>query len=116
MVERKKGRIMNIASGRGLSGQPRGAHYAASKAGVIAFTKSLAQELAPYNVLVNAIAPGATDTPMAHGGLSTLEDFCLVERGSPPITTSGFKYLDVFGSLFNLSSGSETHEPKNIVP
>lgn len=73
MIERKQGRIINIASGRGVAGQPRAAHYAASKAGVIAFTKSLAQELAPYNVLVNAIAPGATDTPMARAGSSAEE-------------------------------------------
>ncbi len=67
MVQRKEGRIISIASGRGVAGQANAAHYAASKAGVIAFTKSLAMELAPYSVLVNAIAPGATDTPMARG-------------------------------------------------
>ena len=74
MVQRKEGRIINIASGRGIAGQPRAAHYAASKAGVIVFTKSLAMELAPHNVLVNAIAPGATDTPMSRSG-STEEEF-----------------------------------------
>ncbi|MEE8074031.1 MAG: SDR family NAD(P)-dependent oxidoreductase [Candidatus Binatia bacterium] len=68
MVERKEGRIINIASGRGVAGQPKCSHYAASKAGVIAFTKSLATELAPNNVLVNAIAPGRTDTAMARAG------------------------------------------------
>lgn len=73
MVERKQGRIISIASGRGVAGAPRAAHYAASKAGVIAFTKSLAVELAPYNVLVNAIAPGVTDTPMSRAGFSPEE-------------------------------------------
>jgi NAD(P)-dependent dehydrogenase (short-subunit alcohol dehydrogenase family) len=73
MVKRERGRIINIASGRGVAGQPRAAHYAASKAGVIAFTKSLAVELAPANVTVNAIAPGATDTPMARAGSSPEE-------------------------------------------
>jgi len=73
MAQRKDGRIINIASGRGVAGQPRAAHYAASKAGVIGFTKSLAQELAPNNVIVNAIAPGATDTPMARRGSSEEE-------------------------------------------
>ena len=68
MVQRKDGRIINVASGRGIAGQPRAAHYAASKGGVIAFTKSLAMELAPFNVTVNAIAPGATDTPMSRIG------------------------------------------------
>ncbi|HWP57582.1 MAG TPA: SDR family NAD(P)-dependent oxidoreductase [Candidatus Acidoferrales bacterium] len=73
MIENRRGRIISIASGRGLAGQPNAAHYAASKAGVIAFTKSLAQELAPYNVTANTIAPGATDTPMARGRSSEEE-------------------------------------------
>jgi len=70
MVVRKEGRILSIASGRGVAGAPRSAHYAASKAGVIAFTKSLAVELAPDNVLVNCVCPGATDTPMSRIGYS----------------------------------------------
>ncbi|HEY2988086.1 MAG TPA: SDR family NAD(P)-dependent oxidoreductase [Candidatus Binatia bacterium] len=74
MAGRKSGRIICLASGRGVVGQPRAAHYAASKAGVIAFVKSLAVELAPDNVLVNAIAPGATDTAMSRSG-STEEEW-----------------------------------------
>ena len=74
MTERRSGRILCLASGRGVAGQPGAAHYAASKAGVIAFVKSLAVELAPHNVLVNAIAPGATDTAMARSG-STEEEW-----------------------------------------
>jgi 3-oxoacyl-[acyl-carrier protein] reductase len=74
MTQRKSGRIVCVASGRGVAGQPRAAHYAASKAGVIAFVKSLAVELAPHNVLVNAIAPGATDTAMSRSG-STEEEW-----------------------------------------
>jgi NAD(P)-dependent dehydrogenase (short-subunit alcohol dehydrogenase family) len=74
MTERRSGRILCLASGRGVAGQPRAAHYAASKAGVIAFVKSLAVELAPDNILVNAIAPGATDTAMSRSG-STEEEW-----------------------------------------
>ncbi|NIO10459.1 MAG: SDR family NAD(P)-dependent oxidoreductase [Deltaproteobacteria bacterium] len=73
MVEKKQGRIISIASGRGVTGAPNSAHYAASKGGVIAFTKSLAVELAPHRVLVNALAPGRTDTPMSRAG-STEEE------------------------------------------
>ena len=73
MVERKQGRIISIASGRGVAGAPGAAHYAASKAGVIAFTKSLAAELVPHNVLANAIAPGVTDTAMSRAGYSEEE-------------------------------------------
>ena len=70
MIPRKEGRILSIASGRGVAGAPRSAHYAASKAGVIAFTKSLAVELAPDNITVNCVCPGATDTPMSRIGYS----------------------------------------------
>ena len=73
MSKRRQGRIISIASGRGVAGAPGAAHYAASKAAVIAFTKSLAVELAPDNILVNAIAPGVTDTPMSQAGFSLEE-------------------------------------------
>jgi NAD(P)-dependent dehydrogenase (short-subunit alcohol dehydrogenase family) len=74
MMPRKEGRILSIASGRGVAGQARSAHYAASKAGVIAFTKSLAVELAEHNITVNCVCPGATDTPMSRIGY-TPEEF-----------------------------------------
>jgi NAD(P)-dependent dehydrogenase (short-subunit alcohol dehydrogenase family) len=74
MISKKQGRIISIASGRGVAGQARAAHYAASKAGIIAFSKSLAVELAPYEITVNAICPGATDTPMSRAG-STADEF-----------------------------------------
>lgn len=74
MVERRSGRIICVASGRGIIGQRRAAHYAASKGAVIAFVKSFAEELAPHGVAINAIAPGATDTPMSRAG-STEEDW-----------------------------------------
>ena len=76
MLTRKEGRIINIASGRGVVGGrgERGeSHYAASKGGVIAFTKSLSKELAPHSILVNAIAPGRTDTSMARGAYTEEE-------------------------------------------
>lgn len=64
MVARRSGRIINIASQLGITGGARLSHYAAAKAGVLGLTKSLARELAEYNVLVNAIAPGPIETPM----------------------------------------------------
>lgn len=62
MMARKEGKIVSITSGRGIAGQAGGAAYAASKAGIIAFTKSLALEAAPYGINVNAIAPGRMNT------------------------------------------------------
>ena len=65
MRDRGHGRIINLASLAGQQGGAvAGAHYAASKAGIIVLTKILAQELAPYGVTVNAIAPAAVRTPV----------------------------------------------------
>jgi NAD(P)-dependent dehydrogenase (short-subunit alcohol dehydrogenase family) len=58
------GRIVTISSSAAQSGSKRQAHYAASKGGVIALTKSLALELAPYGITVNTIPPGFIETPM----------------------------------------------------
>ena len=62
MIERGYGRIVNVASIAGKEGNPNAAHYSASKAGLIALTKSLAKELAPRNILVNCITPAAAKT------------------------------------------------------
>ena len=67
MRERNSGRIVNIASINGQKGQVGQANYSASKAGVIGFTKALAQENARKGITVNAICPGYTDTDMMAG-------------------------------------------------
>jgi 2-dehydro-3-deoxy-L-rhamnonate dehydrogenase (NAD+) len=62
MIARGYGRIVNIASVAGKEGNPNAAHYSASKAGVIALTKSLGKELAGYDIAVNAVTPAAART------------------------------------------------------
>ena len=63
MQKQKSGRIINTASNYGVTGSALRTPYAAAKAGIITFTKSLALELAPDGVLANTVAPGPTDTP-----------------------------------------------------
>jgi 3-oxoacyl-[acyl-carrier protein] reductase len=96
MVKRKFGRIVNITSVVGAMGNPGQANYAASKAGLIGFTKSLAREVAAKGVTVNAVAPGFIQTAMTdvlpekvkeqltalipNGRLGTPEDVATVVR------------------------------------
>lgn len=63
-LKQKKGGIVNITSVSGISGMGRQTNYAASKAGIIGFSKSLAKEVAPYNIRVNCLAPGFIETDM----------------------------------------------------
>jgi meso-butanediol dehydrogenase/(S,S)-butanediol dehydrogenase/diacetyl reductase len=64
MMARRQGRIINTASIAGKRGGPRVSAYCASKFAVIGFTQSLAHEVAPYNITVNAVCPGWLDTAM----------------------------------------------------
>ena len=99
MIKRRRGRIVNfssIAAERGA--RTSHAHYAAAKAGVSAFTRSLAYELAPYNVTVNAVAPGMIRTKMTSGALKQREDQYLKQIplgriGSPDEVASLVVYL-----------------------
>jgi 2-dehydro-3-deoxy-L-rhamnonate dehydrogenase (NAD+) len=64
MLQHNQGRIVNIASVAGKEGNPQASHYSASKAGLIALTKSLGKELATRGILVNAVTPAAAKTAM----------------------------------------------------
>jgi 2-hydroxycyclohexanecarboxyl-CoA dehydrogenase len=64
MMERNQGKIVNVASDAGRVGSLGESVYAGSKGGAIAFTKSLAREMARYNINVNCVCPGPTDTPL----------------------------------------------------
>ena len=63
-LKQRSGNIVNMASVSGIHPLPGQVNYAAAKAGVLGFTKSLAREVAPYNIRVNAVAPGFVDTDM----------------------------------------------------
>jgi 3-oxoacyl-[acyl-carrier protein] reductase len=64
MMKAKRGRIINVASVVGLTGNPGQANYAAAKAGILGFTKSLAREVGSRNITANTVAPGFIDTDM----------------------------------------------------
>ncbi len=81
------GKIVNFSSVAGLTGTPSFSVYSATKAAVIMFTKSLAIELAPHNINVNAIAPGNTKTPM-NEDLRTKEEYKPVLKSMSDLTPS----------------------------
>ena len=77
MIAQGYGRIVNIASIAGKEGNPNAAHYSASKAGLIALTKSLGKELAAHDILVNAVTPAAAKTAIFDQMTQTHIDFML---------------------------------------
>ena len=79
MVAQNYGRIVNISSIAGKEGNPNASGYSASKAGVIALTKSLGKELAKHNITVNAITPAAVRTPIFDQMPQTHIDFMLAK-------------------------------------
>jgi len=102
MMAQRSGRIVNIASvagkrGGGLLGN---SCYAASKGGVIAFTKGLAREAGPYNINVNAVCPALTDTDMT-SGLSGIQREAIVQ--SMPLGRAG-KPEDIAAAVCFLAS------------
>ncbi len=86
MRTRQWGRIINIASQLAIKGGTGLTHYSAAKAGVVGLTKALALEMAPHNVLVNAIAPGPIETPLLSG---ISEDWRAAKRAELPLGRFG---------------------------
>jgi 3-oxoacyl-[acyl-carrier protein] reductase len=94
MIARNYGRIVNIASIAGKEGNPNAAHYSASKAGLIALTKSLGKELAGYDIAVNAVTPAAARTAIFDQMTQEHIDFMLSK-----IPRSRFVAVDEVASL-----------------
>ncbi|WP_162917540.1 SDR family NAD(P)-dependent oxidoreductase [Dongia deserti] len=108
MVERKSGRIIHIASIQGFASSGEVGAYNAAKGGIITLTKSMAVELGPYNILVNAVAPGFMSTPMSIiNGVNETEtpEFLewYVKKGKIPLRRTGYPE-DVSGTVIFLAS------------
>ncbi len=98
MMKRRSGRIVNITSIVGLTGNKGQANYAASKAGLIGFTKSVAKEYASRGVLVNCIAPGFIETDMTaalpdEARTTLLQDIALGRLGRPEDVANAVLFL-----------------------
>lgn len=116
MMKARSGRIINLASVVGISGNGGQSNYAASKAGIIGFTKSLAKELASRNILVNAIAPGFIETDMTNvlkdeTKEKILEQIPLKREGSAEDVANVVKFLAssdssyITGQVINVDGG-----------
>ena len=116
MMKARQGRIVNISSVVGLMGNPGQANYCASKAGLIGFTLSLARELAPRNITVNAVAPGFIETSMTadlppEAREALLSQVPLRRLGTPRDVAEGVRFLlsdsaaYITGTVLNISGG-----------
>jgi NAD(P)-dependent dehydrogenase (short-subunit alcohol dehydrogenase family) len=108
MVQRREGRIISIASIQGFASSGEVGSYNAAKGGIIAFTKSMAVELGPHNILVNAVAPGFMSTPMSViNGVNETETPEFIEwyvtKGKIPLRRAGYPE-DVSGTVVFLAS------------
>ncbi len=93
------GKMVNFASGRGVSGMENASHYSASKGGIIAFTAAIGMELGHHGINVNAVCPGAADTPMMR---SATDEASVQFLANAPYNRRLIKPEDVVGSVLFL--------------
>lgn len=105
MMRRRQGRIINITSIVGVTGNPGQANYCASKAGLIGFSKSLAQEIASRNVTVNCIAPGFIESAMTDKLNDKQKDAIM---GNIPMKRMG-KGADIAAAVVYLASDAAAY-------
>ncbi len=105
MLKQRSGRIVNVASVVGLTGNPGQANYAASKAGVVGFTRSVAREVASRSITVNAVAPGFIETDMTAAMTDKAREFL---AASIPLARTG-RPEDVAGAVVFLVSDAAAY-------
>ncbi len=105
MMSRRSGRIINVSSRGAFRGEPRATAYGASKAGLNAFSQSLAQHLAPYNIYVMVVAPGFVETDMARDILDGPEGEAI--RRQSPLNRVARPEEVAHAVLFLASEGAE---------
>ena len=105
MIERRSGRIINVTSRGAFRGEPTANAYGASKAGLNAFSQSLAKHLAPYNIFVTAVAPGFVETDMARDTLDSPEGEAI--RRQSPLNRVAYPEEVAHTILFLASDGAE---------
>lgn len=105
MMQRRWGRIVNITSIVGVTGNAGQANYAASKAGMIGMSKSIAQEVAARGITVNCVAPGFIETPMTEGLKGDIKEKLLAAVPAKRLGTPG----DVAAGVLYLASGEASY-------
>lgn len=116
MIKARNGRIINISSVVGISGNAGQTNYSASKAGIIGFTKSLAKEVASRNITVNAVAPGFIETQMTDVLKEDIKEeiakkIPLKRMGTPQDVANVVKFLAsndssyITGQVINIDGG-----------
>ncbi len=105
MIDRRSGRIVNVTSRGAFRGEPTANAYGASKAGLNAFSQSLAQHLAPHNIFVAVVAPGFVETDMARHTLDGPEGESI--RRQSPLKRVAFPEEVAYTILFLASEGAE---------